>query len=330
MRRDLISSLGLNIAEASAQPTSLEGTPSTPGTAWKTRGKVIRTCAHATLAVALLGTVLASCAPGGLSFRGLGTASRVAEPIHIPAPVVTMPQPAPVAPEPGPLRLEIEPGAPDTALTVPAIVRPNLPPRTPWQAPEVARVAFPARIERWRPLVRHVLAEEWQAGTLDGYAQRLDDDLVLSMMQQESQGNPRAKSYVGAMGLMQVMPRTFAIMMTGTASLASAIDEDAFWDESTNIRAGIRYMALALQNHDGNVYWSLASYNAGNGPAKRRRLAGLYAVPPTGGYTETAHYTQVIMRTYLAHRPGLNLYIPTAMPQEHVPGALELLRNFRR
>jgi soluble lytic murein transglycosylase-like protein len=174
------------------------------------------------------------------------------------------------------------------------------------------------------------MAEEWQAGTLDGLAARLDDDLVLAMMQQESQGNPRALSPVGARGLMQVMPRTFAIVMAGNAALVPAIDPDAFWDERSNVRAGIRYMALAMQNHDGNPYWSLAAYNAGIGPAKRWRLAGLYAVPPIGGYTETAHYTQVIMRSYLAHRPGLDLYVPAAMPQEHVPGAQELLRSFRR
>jgi len=178
--------------------------------------------------------------------------------------------------------------------------------------------------------VRLVLSEEWQAGTLDGLAQRIDDDLILAVIQQESQGNPKALSPVGAIGLMQVMPQTFAIMMAGNASLAPAIDPDAFWDESTNIRAGIRYLALAMQNHDGNVYWSLASYNAGIGTVKRWRLAGLYAVPPYGPYWETADYAQIIMHNYLAHRPGLELRIPDPMPDEHVPGALELLRNFRR
>jgi len=213
---------------------------------------------------------------------------------------------------------------------VPALARPNLPPRAPWQPPEVARRTYPTRIERWRPLVRLVLSEEWQAGTLDGLAQRIDDDLILAVMQQESQGNPRALSPVGAIGLMQVMPQTFAIMMAGDASLAPAIDPDAFWDEGTNIHAGVRYLALAMQNHDGNVYWALASYNAGIGTVKRWRLAGLYAVPPYGPYWETADYAQIIMHNYLAHRPGLDLRIPDPMPEEHVPGALELLRNFRR
>jgi soluble lytic murein transglycosylase-like protein len=313
-----------------------------------TRG--VRALSLASTAVALLGTVLvAACAPDGVVRAPGGTAER-APAVHVPAgpagptgptgpaapagaaakPSSALPASVPATYDGAPLRTEIEPGAPDSALLVPALARPNLPPRSEWQPPEAARVPFAARIERWRWLVRHVLAEEWQAGTLDGQAQRLDDDLVLAMMQQESQGDPRALSPVGAQGLMQVMPQTFAIMMAGNAKLAPAIDPDAFWDESTNIRAGIRYMALALQNHEGNFYWSLASYNAGIGPVKRWRMAGLYAVPPVGGYTETARYAPVILRNYLAHRPGLDLYVPPAMVQDHVAGALELISAFRR
>ena len=289
--------------------------------------------------LSLLGTVLvASCAPVGLPWSarlpwspgGAGRPAVQTDPGASSGPAVPAVPAAPVPVDPSaPLRLEIPAGAPDSALIVPALVRPNLPPRAPWQAPEAPRVAFPQRIERWRPLVRQVLAEEWQYGTLDGHAAALNDDMILAMMQQESQGNPRARSYVGAQGLMQVMPQTFAIVMAGNASLAPAIDPDAFWDESSNIRAGIRYMALAMQNHDGNFYWSLASYNGGIGPAKRWRLAGLYAVPPVGGYTETAHYAQVIMRTYLRHRPDVKMHVPDPMPQEHVPGALELISSFR-
>ncbi|HET7768403.1 MAG TPA: transglycosylase SLT domain-containing protein [Chloroflexota bacterium] len=289
--------------------------------------------------LSLLGTVMvASCAPVGLPWSPrlptlpwMGPARPAVE-LKAPAPIAPVAPAAPVAPVAAPnapLRLEIEAGAPDSALTVPALARPNLPPRDPWQAPEAPRIAFPQRIERWRPLVRHVLAEEWQYGTLDGPAAALNDDMILAMMQQESQGNPRAISYVGAQGLMQVMPQTFAIMMAGKASLAPAIDPDAFWDESSNIRAGIRYMALAMQNHDGNFYWSLASYNAGIGTVKRWRMAGLYAVPPVGGYTETAHYAQVIMHTYLRQRPDVKMHVPDPMPQEHVPGALELINAFR-
>lgn len=220
------------------------------------------------------------------------------------------------------------------APPVPVAAEPVLAPapvvRAPWQPPEVERRPFTRRVEHWRGLVHEIMAEEWEQGTLDGLAARLDDDLVLAVIQQESGGDPRALSWAGATGLMQVMPRTFALMMAGDEALAPAIDPDAFWDERSNVRAGIRYLALALQHTEGNLYWSLASYNAGIATVRRWRLAGLYAVPPIGGYTETADYAPAILRNYLRHRPGLELYIPDPMPPEHVPGAMQLLRESRR
>ena len=199
-----------------------------------------------------------------------------------------------------------------------------------WQPPAVERRAFARRVERWRDLVRGVLAEEWEQGTLDGPAARIDDDLVLAVMEQESGGNPSAESWAGAMGLMQVMDFTFALMMAGSETFAPHIDPAAFWDERSNVRAGIRYLALAMQYHEGDIYWSLASYNAGIGNARTWRLAGLYAVPPIGGFVETANYAPLIMRSYMRHRPDVSLYVPDVMPDEHVPGALELIQKYRR
>jgi soluble lytic murein transglycosylase-like protein len=200
----------------------------------------------------------------------------------------------------------------------------------PGQTVEVARRPFARRIERWRGLVREVMAEEAQAGTLDGPAHLLDEDLVLAVIQQESQGSPRALSPAGAMGLMQVMPGTLALVTVAGAAPAAEVDPESLWDERTNVRAGLRYLALAMQQQEGNLYWSLASYNAGINAARRWRLAGLYAVPPIGGYAETAGYAQIILRNYLAHRPGLEMYVPDPMPPEHVAGAMQLLREFRR
>lgn len=202
--------------------------------------------------------------------------------------------------------------------------------RGPWQPASEPLRPFPRRVERWRDLVRQVLGEEWEAGQLDGPASRLDDDLILAMIQQESGGNSRALSRAGAIGLLQVMPGTFALEMAGDESLAPAIDPAAFWDEASNVRAGVRYLALAMQYQDGNLYWSVASYNAGIGVVRRWRLAGLYAVPPIGGYAETAAYAQAILRNYTRHRPDVDLFIPDPMPPEHVAGALQLLREQRR
>ncbi|HEU5316155.1 MAG TPA: lytic transglycosylase domain-containing protein [Chloroflexota bacterium] len=201
--------------------------------------------------------------------------------------------------------------------------------RAPWTAPALATAPFPAHIEAWRPLVRELLGEAWQEGRLDGPAARIDDDLVLALIRQESQGDPNAESWVGAIGLMQVMPFTFADVMAGDRALTCAIDLAAMWDVRSNMRAGLRYLALAMNAHEGNVYWALAAYNAGIDAVSDWRAAGLYAVPPAGGYWETADYAQRILRDYLSRRPDVAplIHVPDAMPQAHVPGALRLLQE---
>ena len=211
-----------------------------------------------------------------------------------------------------------EPAAPTPAVEATA-------PRAPWRPLDVPRIAYPQRVERWRPLVRMILAEMWADGRLDGHAARLDDDLVLALIQQESAGSPNATSWVGAIGLMQVMPFTFAEMMAGDKALADQIDPAEMYDLTSNVRAGLRYLALAMQAHEGNVYWALAAYNGGIEAVDAWRAVGLYAVPPIGGYEETANYAQVILRNYLAHRPDVKMHVPDPMPYEHVPGAVERL-----
>jgi soluble lytic murein transglycosylase len=199
--------------------------------------------------------------------------------------------------------------------------------RAPWRPPDLATEPFPDGIEQWRPLARQLLGEAWHEGRLDGPAAALDDDLVLALIQQESEGDPDALSRAGAIGLLQVMPFTFADVMTGDRTLTCAIDPAAMWDVPSNMRAGIRYLALAMQAFDGNRYWALAAYNAGIETVTDWRDAGLYGVPPVGGYAETAAYVPAILQSYLRRRPDVSMYVPDPMPPEHVPGALRLLQD---
>jgi membrane-bound lytic murein transglycosylase F len=93
--------------------------------------------------------------------------------------------------------------------------------------------------------------------------------LIISQMYQESKFNPKAKSYAGALGLMQVLPRTGHEL--GITDLTNP---------EQSIIAGIRYLDwvrdrfpqdLAIQE---KVLFSLASYNAGYGHVKdAQRLA---------------------------------------------------------
>jgi len=81
---------------------------------------------------------------------------------------------------------------------------------------------------------------------------------IRAVMQVESAGDPRAVSHAGAMGLMQVMPGTWAIMRQD-----NGLGADPF-DPRDNILAGTAYLRAMLDRY-GTVGGMLAAYNAGPG-----------------------------------------------------------------
>ncbi len=90
----------------------------------------------------------------------------------------------------------------------------------------------------------------------------VDPLLVWSVMRAESRYDPEALSYVGARGLMQVMPPT-------QAWIAEKLEEDlapgdAFIPE-TNIRMGAWFLRFLLDYFDGDLDLTIAAYNGGAG-----------------------------------------------------------------
>ena len=105
------------------------------------------------------------------------------------------------------------------------------------------------------------------------YAEQYGFDwrLIVSQMYQESRFNPKAKSWVGAKGLMQVMPGT-----------AKELKLTHLEDPETGIHAGIKYMEWVRNRFEqeldvqDRMWFALAGYNAGAGHIKdARRLARL-------------------------------------------------------
>ncbi|HUU02172.1 MAG TPA: transglycosylase SLT domain-containing protein [Myxococcota bacterium] len=97
----------------------------------------------------------------------------------------------------------------------------------------------------------------------------IDWRLILAQMYKESRFDPRATSWSGARGLLQVMPQTAREM--GFTNL---------WDPDTNIHAGVTYLAWLITKFEPSVpmrqriRFALASYNAGLGHVRdARRLA---------------------------------------------------------
>jgi len=84
----------------------------------------------------------------------------------------------------------------------------------------------------------------------------IPDSWIWAVMAVESGGNPHAVSPKGAMGLMQIMPATWA-----TLAARHALGGDPF-DIRANITAGAAYLR-ELWDRYGNVAAMLAAYNAG-------------------------------------------------------------------
>ncbi len=90
----------------------------------------------------------------------------------------------------------------------------------------------------------------------------VDRALVYGFMRQESAFNPKARSYVGAMGLMQLMPTTARLVATRYIPDQGGGNP---YDPSTNMALGQAYIAQLLSSVDDNLVRTTAGYNGGPG-----------------------------------------------------------------
>lgn len=103
----------------------------------------------------------------------------------------------------------------------------------------------------------------------------LRPELVDAVVEAESQFKPTARSGPGAVGLMQLMPRTGKWM--GARDLTNP---------KQNVAAGTKYLKYLEKRFDGNETKMIAAYNAGEGNVKR-----FGGVPP---FKETKNYVKKV------------------------------------
>lgn len=104
--------------------------------------------------------------------------------------------------------------------------------------------------------------------------------LLAAVAWSESGFDPSATSPAGAVGLLQLMPRTAAGLGVDPRDPAQAL------------RGGATYLAQQLATFGGRADLALAAYNAG--PGAVRKYAG---IPP---YPETQQYVNVVLTRYRA------------------------------
>ncbi|MCF4151713.1 transglycosylase SLT domain-containing protein [Dethiosulfovibrio sp. F2B] len=129
---------------------------------------------------------------------------------------------------------------------------------------------------------------------------QVEPAVIWSIMKQESAFNPSAVSWVGASGLMQLMPRTAKweadTLKMGKYDLFSVKD---------NVTLGTAHISRLLRSYR-RLEWSLAAYNAGSGNVNKwNRSFGdrpmdlwMEEIP----FTETRGYVKKVMGNLFVYR----------------------------
>ena len=160
------------------------------------------------------------------------------------------------------------------------------------QAPAPAAGRAMAAVPQIRPAVLRRYDPGFLAPLIDRHSDDhgLDPRLVAAVVQVESAFDGKAVSRKGAIGLMQLMPETAAVL---------AVDDP--YDPDQNLRGGTAYLRRLLDRYDGRLELALAAYNAG--PEAVDRYGG---IPP---YAETRDYVRRVLRLYQGGEIDIPAYL---------------------
>ena len=107
----------------------------------------------------------------------------------------------------------------------------------------------------------------------------LEPELVLALIEVESNFDPNAHSPKDAQGLMQLIPPT--ALRFGVEDIKHPLQ---------NLKGGMAYLRWLLDYFEGDLTLALAGYNAGEGAVERYN-----GIPP---YAETQRYVKLVFRSY--------------------------------
>ncbi|MBI2341234.1 MAG: transglycosylase SLT domain-containing protein [Deltaproteobacteria bacterium] len=132
---------------------------------------------------------------------------------------------------------------------------------------------------------------------------KVDPNFIWAVMREESTFRQNAVSISGAVGLMQLMPKTAGSMMK------RKFKPEELLNPQQNIEAGVRYLSFLLKRYKNNTFVALAAYNAGEDAVDK--WLSFYPRGPINGeefaeaipYKETQNYVKKVMRVYWIYTP---------------------------
>jgi soluble lytic murein transglycosylase len=171
----------------------------------------------------------------------------------------------------------------------------------------VARDALPGRL---MPLLYPLHYEKEIASASARY--HVDPYTVAAMAKAESNFDPAARSRVGAVGLMQLMPETAAWIVSRPDWRGGA--QADLTDPQTSLDLGAYYLSYLLGRFEGGEVEALAAYNAGEGTVGGWLSKRLARDPAAGALTvgeipfpETRSFVERVQRyraVYIKEHPG--------------------------
>ena len=111
---------------------------------------------------------------------------------------------------------------------------------------------------------------------------KIDRALIYALVRQESRFNPKAKSWAGARGLMQLMPRTASFVARDRRFYRHSNKRRTLFKPEVNLALGQKYIEILLADKKikGNLFLMAAAWNGGPGNLNKWRRKTKYMNDP--------------------------------------------------
>ena len=155
----------------------------------------------------------------------------------------------------------------------------------------------------------------WELVKAQSARHALDPYLVIALIREESAFGERAVSRAGAVGLMQLLPKT-ADQLVKSAGAGASGERPNLESPAANVGLGTRYLAQMLEEFRGNWTQALAAYNAGPHHVRRwletRSYRGDDEFIEEIPFAETQQYVKRVLGSYYRYRAQYGSFEQTA------------------